>query len=180
MIFNYILFFFPLKTDVTTNRSLITSVTLQIRKYIRNNKKVILLLLYVNILLNITLNSKTMGILECGRNTRPKSFVKWWIKDVSLIHSYVAVSVCIPSHQNRELMPPSALLKTFQCIFAPTTLLHYNRTEGSGGGQRRRSLHPSPAAPPIFWRNIRENKKEPTYILDSPPRPSLFCIFRRF
>ena len=42
-----------------------------------------------------------------------------------------SIRLCIPSHQNRELMPPSALLKTFQCIFAPTTLLHYNRAEGS-------------------------------------------------
>ena len=37
-----------------------------------------------------------------------------------------SIRLCIPSHQNRELMPPSALLKTFQCIFEPTTLLHYS------------------------------------------------------
>ena len=78
-----------------------------------------------------------------------------------------SIRLCIPSHQNRELMPPSALLKTFQCIFAPTTLLHYNRAEGSD--EATIPLPPSGYPSHILKEYKRKQKRRPIRFAPTSP-----------
>ena len=87
-----------------------------------------------------------------------------------------SIRLCIPSHQNRELMPPSALLKTFQCIFAPTTLLHYNRAEGSGGAGATILSPPSGCPSHILKEYKRKQKRRPIRFAPTSPSPRVLFL----